>query len=192
MPTDKARVSQLQARHRDRNLAHVLEFLATHHCTDCGESDPVVLDFDHLPGTRKSFDVGRALSGSTRSWNAILDEIQKCEVVCANCHRRRTAARANFRKHQRANWEPDDLEARPRRTVEHGGGAKGKHNCACAACRARRREYQANLRSRTRPVPPEGFEPPAMRVETACSSTELRGDSAPAETDAVLRSRLPE
>jgi hypothetical protein len=31
-----------------------------------------------------------------RSWEAVLEEMKKCEVVCANCHRRRTAVRAGF------------------------------------------------------------------------------------------------
>jgi hypothetical protein len=48
-----------------------------------------VLEFDHLAD--KSFDIGQALS--YRNWQSILDEIEKCEVVCANCHRRRTARR---------------------------------------------------------------------------------------------------
>lgn len=48
-----------------------------------------MLEFDHLAD--KSFDIGQALS--YRNWQSILDEIEKCEVVCANCHRRRTARR---------------------------------------------------------------------------------------------------
>jgi hypothetical protein len=49
----------------------------------------VVLEFDHLRD--KLFSVGQDLS--RRSWSSILAEIEKCEVVCANCHRRRTARR---------------------------------------------------------------------------------------------------
>ena len=47
----------------------------------------MVLEFDHLGD--KLFDIGQALP--YRRWQTILDEIAKCEVVCANCHRRRTA-----------------------------------------------------------------------------------------------------
>lgn len=76
-----------------------MDYLLAHPCVDCGEQDPVVLDFDHLPGFEKRFTISRAVGASTRSWDSILAEIAKCEVVCANCHRRRTAARGGFRKH---------------------------------------------------------------------------------------------
>jgi hypothetical protein len=58
---------------------------------DCGEADPVVLQFDHVSDD-KTEDVGRMLSWAV-SWKRILQEIAKCEVVCANCHARRTAKR---------------------------------------------------------------------------------------------------
>jgi 5-methylcytosine-specific restriction endonuclease McrA len=67
----------------------LLEYLAEHPCTDCGEDDPVTLEFDHLED--KVFDISRGLR--ERPWKAVQDEIDKCEVVCANCHRRRTARR---------------------------------------------------------------------------------------------------
>jgi hypothetical protein len=47
------------------------------------------LEFDHL--REKSFSIGAKLAQFT--WQRILDEMEKCEVVCANCHRRRTAQR---------------------------------------------------------------------------------------------------
>jgi hypothetical protein len=65
----------------------LIEFFKAHPCVDCGESDPVVLEFDHLRD--KAFAIGPHLCRT--SWQAIIDEIRKCEVVCANCHRRRTA-----------------------------------------------------------------------------------------------------
>ncbi len=68
---------------------YLIKFFKTHACVDCGETDPVVLEFDHLRD--KSFAIGPELS--RRSWQSILDEMEKCEVVCANCHRRRTAQR---------------------------------------------------------------------------------------------------
>lgn len=60
-------------------------------CRDCGyRENSCALDFDHLPGTVKLFDVGM---GSWRSREVVLAEIAKCEVVCACCHRVRTKDR---------------------------------------------------------------------------------------------------
>jgi hypothetical protein len=68
---------------------YLLEFFASHPCADCSETDPVVLEFDHLGD--KEFDIGSALP--YRNWQSILDEIEKCDVVCRNCHRRRESRR---------------------------------------------------------------------------------------------------
>ena len=68
---------------------YLLEYFTTHPCVDCGEQDPLVLEFDHLGD--KLFAIGEGLG--RRNWQSILDEMAKCEVVCANCHRRRTAVR---------------------------------------------------------------------------------------------------
>ena len=70
----------------------LVEYWRENPCTDCGETDPLVLEFDHLAD--KAFDISRALPD--RSWQSILAEIAKCQVVCANCHRRRTARRGGF------------------------------------------------------------------------------------------------
>ena len=67
----------------------LLGYFAAHPCLDCGETDAVVLEFDHLRDKR--FSIGAKLA--THTWADILEEIAKCDVVCANCHRRRTAQR---------------------------------------------------------------------------------------------------
>jgi hypothetical protein len=72
--------------------AYLVEFFATHPCVDCGESDPLVLEFDHLGD--ESFNIAKGLRD--RSWVALMEEMDKCDVVCANCHRRRTAVRGRF------------------------------------------------------------------------------------------------
>lgn len=72
--------------------AYLVSFFRAHPCVDCGEGDPLVLEFDHLGD--KQFSVGRGIR--ERPWKAVLAEIEKCEVVCANCHRRRTNRRGGF------------------------------------------------------------------------------------------------
>ncbi len=64
------------------------EYLLSHPCVDCGETDPVVLEFDHR-GEKRSAIVD--LMRRHAPWEEILAEIGKCDVRCANCHRRRTA-----------------------------------------------------------------------------------------------------
>ncbi len=60
-------------------------------CVDCGyNKHPSALDFDHMPGTKKLFNIGQ------HKWKSrvVLEaEIAKCELVCANCHRIRTVTR---------------------------------------------------------------------------------------------------
>jgi hypothetical protein len=77
---------------RRERTAYLIEYFRTHPCVDCGERDPLVLEFDHLDD--KAFNIAEGIRD--RSWQALLDEIAKCEVVCANCHRRRTAQRGGF------------------------------------------------------------------------------------------------
>jgi hypothetical protein len=62
-------------------------------CTDCGETFPVfVMHWDHLPGLAKVGDISSMLGHASRE--AILEELKKCELVCANCHVMRTVTRA--------------------------------------------------------------------------------------------------
>ena len=60
-------------------------------CIDCGfNGHPAALDFDHLPGTTKLFNIGQE---KNRPRAQLMEEIAKCELVCANCHRIRTVNR---------------------------------------------------------------------------------------------------
>lgn len=57
-------------------------------CTDCGgEFPPHVMDFDHKDGVK----LGRISTMATQvSWDKLLAEIAKCDLLCANCHRIRS------------------------------------------------------------------------------------------------------
>lgn len=66
----------------------IWDYLKVHPCIDCGETDPIVLEFDH------NSDKFMEISDMVRmgySIPKIESEISKCSVRCANCHRRKTA-----------------------------------------------------------------------------------------------------
>lgn len=78
-----------QKEHRVKMRQLLLEYLNNHPCEQCGESDPVVLEFDHIDPSTKTATIAKLLSGHA-GWNRISTEIDKCRVLCANCHRRHT------------------------------------------------------------------------------------------------------
>lgn len=77
-------------RQKQQFKQRLVDIKQTSGCVDCGERNPVVLDFDHLKD--KKYNVSRMIHEGF-SWKAIAREIAKCEVVCANCHRIRTHLR---------------------------------------------------------------------------------------------------
>jgi len=77
-------------RNREQNRSLIREYLRAHPCVDCGETDIVTLQFDHRDRLTKRTEV--ALLVVRKSWSIVLAEIAKCDVRCANCHRRRTAS----------------------------------------------------------------------------------------------------
>ena len=70
---------------RNRNKAYILEYFKSHPCADCGNSNPVVFDFDHISGEKK-YDLSKLIQQGA-SITLMQCEIDKCEVRCANCHR---------------------------------------------------------------------------------------------------------
>ena len=89
---ETARIAAYQV----ENRALILAYFQLHPCVDCGETNPVVLDFDHRDPSLKRSEVARL--AASRPWAQVLNEIAKCDVRCANCHRRRTARQFNWRK----------------------------------------------------------------------------------------------
>ncbi len=75
----------LAKRHYNR-IRDIIEEAKAVPCMDCGLSFPhYVIDFDHRDPSEKKLNVGR-----TRGLVSTKEEIAKCDVVCANCHRIRT------------------------------------------------------------------------------------------------------
>jgi hypothetical protein len=55
-------------------------------CDRCGESDKVVLEWHHLDPSKKEASIAWMMDNRGRQ--TILEEISKCQCLCANCHRR--------------------------------------------------------------------------------------------------------
>jgi protein-arginine kinase activator protein McsA len=88
---------QIHNRNKERvkeTRRKIYEYYLTHPCIDCGEDDPIVLEFDHVRGTKRE-NVSKLICDGL-SWNVVENEIKKCEVRCANCHRRKTAKQLNY------------------------------------------------------------------------------------------------
>lgn len=65
----------------------ILEFLKKNPCIICGETNLMVLDFDHLGNKTKN--VCDFIQNNS-SWEIVKKEIDKCQVLCSNCHRIKT------------------------------------------------------------------------------------------------------
>lgn len=75
-------------------------YLDSHPCVDCGETNIIVLDFDHVRGKKKS-GIAEMVAGAYVI-EAIQREVAKCEIRCANCHRIKSAKKQ--KNHWRNNW----------------------------------------------------------------------------------------
>ena len=84
-----ANVAKRNKEERARQRAWIVEYKESNPCTDCGVYYPAcVMDFDHLRDKKRNVS-----QMATQTDKAILEEIEKCELVCSNCHRIRTHAR---------------------------------------------------------------------------------------------------
>lgn len=76
------RVRRLEQRKR------FLEFKQTLSCKTCGESHPATLDFHHRDPAEKEVSLGYATGRLDWSWEKLMEEVAKCDVLCSNCHRK--------------------------------------------------------------------------------------------------------
>ena len=91
-----AKAKVLSKKAKDRARAYITAYLEANPCVDCGETDIIVLEFDHVgeEGTKK-FNI----SDATRlgyGMPKLKAEMAKCEVRCANCHRKKTYERGGW------------------------------------------------------------------------------------------------
>ncbi len=87
----KIQINEARNRRRDENKLK-LYAIKSNPCLDCNQSYPhFVMDFDHVSG-EKILAISEMMQRAM-PWNKIQEEIDKCELVCANCHRIRTFTR---------------------------------------------------------------------------------------------------
>lgn len=91
----RARNQALKAKRVDEARAFVRSHLERAGCADCGETDLVLLEFDHLRD--KTTEVATMVNRGV-SIRRLREEIARCDVVCCACHRLRTAHRAGWRR----------------------------------------------------------------------------------------------
>jgi hypothetical protein len=97
---NKARHVANVARHRrtaeTEIIKRILQYLKRHPCVDCGETNPVLREFDHVRGVKVN-SICNLISRGV-GWGKIEAEINKCEVRCCRCHRLKTAEQFGYRK----------------------------------------------------------------------------------------------
>ena len=93
---DLVRKNDLNKIRRQNTIIAIVTFLKSHPCVDCGEQDILVLDFDHQKNNKSSTISNLLRCGY--SIDKIKNEIDKCVVRCANCHRRKTAIEGKWFK----------------------------------------------------------------------------------------------
>lgn len=88
----KARIKRDE--NRRKNIREWMdEIKSSNPCSDCKKIfPPCVMDWDHLPGSIKTKPIA-VLVKNRISKTTIMKELEKCELVCANCHRIRTFTR---------------------------------------------------------------------------------------------------
>jgi hypothetical protein len=102
-------VKERLGKSRDEAQRFIYEYLSNQVCADCGTYDFAVMTFDHVRGKKKMDVMTMVYQGY--SVEAIMKEIAKCEVVCANCHMWREQKRRGSSRFEKY-WPkfPDDYE----------------------------------------------------------------------------------
>lgn len=72
--------------------SYIFNYLLDKQCVICGLKDILVLEFDHRNPKEKSFNIGKACAGKdfVVKLDELIAEVAKCDVMCRNCHQRKT------------------------------------------------------------------------------------------------------
>jgi len=81
----KAAIRAKNTAYRQGIVDWMTEYKSTLKCVECGFDNPVALQFHHRDPSQKVIEIGEARN---QGWSIkrILEEIEKCDVLCANCH----------------------------------------------------------------------------------------------------------
>jgi hypothetical protein len=88
------RIQELRAIRREEIRETIIKHLRQNPCAKCNEKDILVLEFDHRDPKTKEFCISQAI-GLVPSLERLEKEIAKCDILCANCHKRKTAFENN-------------------------------------------------------------------------------------------------
>ena len=85
-PKNKERRKEITKSYKDANQQRYLDWKKQQKCIVCSESESVCLDLHHKDPTQKDFLISQKSKSS--AWSTLEKEIQKCVVLCSNCHRK--------------------------------------------------------------------------------------------------------
>jgi len=98
-------------RYKDKINSFIKSYKAATPCVDCGHKfNYYVMQFDHLPQFTKNFNISN-FSDYTKDLTKVIEEMKKCDLVCANCHAERS--------HQR-RLEKNETKDKVETLLEHG------------------------------------------------------------------------
>ena len=92
---NKNKRAEVKVQVRKRNSIYLFHEKQKRKCSVCGESRTICLDFHHRDPAEKTKQIS-VLVNSQASIERIQKEIEKCDVLCANCHRVETAKQQNW------------------------------------------------------------------------------------------------
>ena len=99
---NKDEVIKKVAKHKFKVREKFVEYLTGKSCITCGNNDIRVLEFDHREPSSKLSTISSLVAMSS-SWSKILNEIGKCDILCANCHKIKTSVQFNWHKAKNNN-----------------------------------------------------------------------------------------
>lgn len=98
------RASKRALENKELKREYVYNYLSNNHCEMCGMSDPRALEFDHIDKADKRKDICTMIKDNY-SIETLQKEMDKCRVLCANCHRIHTCEQNNSYRHKKHSEE---------------------------------------------------------------------------------------